>query len=72
MNMDAKDTLLSQDYFTPAQLAAELNKSERTLTHWRDRRVGPPVTRLGNALYYRKQAVVKWLLAQESKRGVVK
>ena len=51
------------DYFEPYQLGEELNKSERTLERWRYQRTGPPVTRIGDKNYYRKESVKQWLLS---------
>ena len=48
-------------YFTEEQLAAELAISTRTLIRWRRLREAPPVTRIGRRLYYRRDAVAKWL-----------
>jgi Helix-turn-helix domain len=56
---------LLDDYLTQRQAARELGKCFRTLIRWRESGVGPPVTRIGNAPRYRKEALRQWLLAQE-------
>lgn len=57
-------TLLS-DFFTKAELAEAIDRSERTLDRWHNMRMGPPRTRLGSRILYRKDAVRAWLVAQE-------
>ncbi len=56
---------LLDDYLTPAGLAVELKKSERTIARWDRLRIGPPKTVIGKKPYYRREAVRKWLLRQE-------
>jgi phage terminase Nu1 subunit (DNA packaging protein) len=51
-----------EDYLDENELAAELKKSVRLLQQWRQRRIGPPWTRLGGQqVIYRKAAVTDWL-----------
>jgi len=57
--------LLSNAYFTPAQLAAELRTSVRTLDRWELHRIGPPRTRIGRKSFYRRDSVIVWLREQE-------
>ena len=65
------DTLLTSDksvlsdYMPPHELAAELNKSPRTLARWRRLREGPAVTFVGRNPMYRRDAVRQWLAACE-------
>ena len=56
------------DYYEPHELAEELGKSERTLERWRNQRIGPPVTRLGDKPFYRKESTKQWLLSLERKQ----
>jgi len=56
----AKDDILS-DYLTEKQFAAQLKRTTRTLRHWAAMREGPPRTRIGKAIYYRRDSVAKWL-----------
>ena len=53
------------DYLAETELAAELKKSLRTLQVWRQRRQGPPWTRIGETIVYRREAVLEWLRSQE-------
>jgi hypothetical protein len=60
----ASNHLLS-DYYDEHQLAEELDHDVRTLRGWRRYGKGPPFTRIGRRAFYRKSAVVEWLLARE-------
>jgi len=53
-------------YVTRKQLAAQLGRDERTLQVWEQRRIGPPLTRVGKQVLYRVDAVRVWLAAQEA------
>jgi hypothetical protein len=61
----ARPQRLLADYFTEPQLADEIDRTTRTLRHWRKNRVGPPWTEIGGTVVYRCEAVRKWLLEQE-------
>jgi hypothetical protein len=50
---------------TKKQLAAELERNERTLDRWDVLGMGPPRTVVGRTIYYRRTSVQKWLAAQE-------
>jgi hypothetical protein len=52
-------------FFTKAQAAEELGKSEATLDRWNRLRVGPPRTKLGRTVLYRRDTLKAWLIAQE-------
>jgi DNA-binding transcriptional MerR regulator len=56
------------EYITPAQLADELGVTVRTLRLWQQRRVGPPITRIGKRVMYARASVRDWLLALEQRR----
>ena len=58
-------TKLLDEYLTRSELAAELNKSERTLERWERLGIGPPVTRNGITPIYNIQGARAWLRAQE-------
>ena len=60
---DSNDLL--SDYYDEHQFAEELDHDVRTLRDWRRRGKGPPFTRIGRRVFYRKSAVVEWLLASE-------
>jgi len=57
---------LLSEYVTPAQLARELDVSERTVHRWHALRQGPPRTKIGNKVLYRRAAVDSWLSRHES------
>ena len=54
-----------EDYITEGELAAETDKSVRLLQKWRQLRVGPPWTKLGKQVIYRRAAVNDWLRSLE-------
>lgn len=60
--------ILNGEYLTRAELAAELNLSERTLWRWDAARTGPPRTMLGRRVVYRRDGVREWLLGRETKQ----
>lgn len=55
------------EYFDEDQLAREIDLSKRTLKRWRVERVGPPWTRVGRRVVYRKEAVREWLRQREQR-----
>lgn len=64
-NLDAAQTLLSRDYFNRQELARELIATLRYVDRLRALRIGPPAVKIGKRLYFRKDAVLKWLRDQE-------
>lgn len=56
---------LLDDYLTQAQAAAELGITDRTLKRWHTDRIGPPRTKIGARVYYRKDSVAEWLKSRE-------
>lgn len=60
-----EDGILSE-YISPEQLALELDISTRTLDRWASLREGPPRTRLGKRILYRRESFSAWLLAREA------
>lgn len=56
------------DYFSRDELAKDLSVTTRTLERWHAQRKGPPVTFIGRKAYYRRDAVAKWLLANEQEQ----
>jgi hypothetical protein len=56
---------LLQDYLSENDLAAELNKTVRTIQLWRSRREGPPWVRIGKTPVYHRAAVLRWLEQQQ-------
>ena len=58
------------DYVTRSDLAKQLNKSERTLDRWHQFRIGPPRSRIGNLVIYRRDALHHWLRSQEDTQRI--
>ena len=56
---------LLKDYMPRPELAAEIGFCEKTLIRWEMDGKGPPVTRIGRQVLYRKSSVEKWLRDQE-------
>jgi hypothetical protein len=55
------------DYMDTEQLATELDVVPLTLIRWRLQKTGPPITRLGRRILYRRSSVQAWLAAREQK-----
>lgn len=53
------------EFLTKEELAAELGRNPRTLDRWDMLRTGPPRTHVGRQVFYRRESVRKWLVAQE-------
>ena len=64
MSHEGNDGVLT-DYLNPAELAAELGISGRTLERWNRLGNAPPRTRLGKRIVFRREAVAKWLRSRE-------
>ena len=64
--MRETNTGLLDGYMTPAEVAAQLGITPRTLERWHNQRVGPPRVRLGRKVLYRHQAVVEWITKNET------
>ena len=58
---------VKSDYLLPAELARELDVSDRTLYRWHCERVGPPRVVVGRTILYRRAAVLEWLASREEK-----
>jgi hypothetical protein len=52
-------------FLTKEELAAELRRNPRTLDRWEVLGIGPPRTRVGRHVLYRRASVEKWIAAQE-------
>ena len=63
-----KPRLLS-GWISRIDLALELGVTVETLHRWEKLRFGPPCVRAGRKIYYRRDAVQDWLLAQEQERN---
>ncbi len=62
MQRKSKSKLLSK-YYSPEELADELDVCLKTLTRWGDD--GPPVTKIGRKSFYSHSAVEAWLRERE-------
>jgi len=69
ITMSDSEPLLSE-FLTKRELAAELQRNERTLDRWDALGTGPPRTRVGRKVLYRRTSVQKWLAAQEQPPAV--
>jgi excisionase family DNA binding protein len=58
------------EFLTTEELAAELGRNKRTLDRWSALGTGPPRTRVGRKVLYRRTSVQKWLAAQEQSPAV--
>ena len=63
--VDTYDGELLADYYTPEQAAHAIGLTRRTLDGMYARREGPPRTKVGGRIYYRKESLRRWLLEQE-------
>lgn len=65
---DSQDTprSLLSGWISRSELAQELDVTEGTLRRWASERWGPPCTRAGRKIFYRRSAVVEWLEEQET------
>ena len=57
------------EYLTDEQLAAELDKSPRTIARWRRMGTGPPTTWIGRKPYTKRTTARQWLTTQERRRA---
>jgi hypothetical protein len=59
---------LLAEFLTQGEAAAELKICTRTLDRWRRLREGPPITKLGRRVLYRRSSLQEFLRAGE-RRG---
>jgi predicted DNA-binding transcriptional regulator AlpA len=57
-----------EGYISKPELAAQLQKSTRTLDRLERQRIGPPRTKVGRLILYRVDSVRDWLASQEQGR----
>ena len=62
--MNDPEKLLA-DFPTPDEAAAELKICERTLDRWRRLDEGPPITKLGRRVLYRRSSLQAWIRTRE-------
>lgn len=53
------------DFLSQREAASELKVCERTLDRWRRLGEGPPITKLGRRILYRRTSLQSWLRARE-------
>lgn len=58
---------LMADWMTRAELAQVLGITVPTLRRWEAEGIGPPFTRLGRAILYRRESFREWLRSKESR-----
>ena len=63
---------LLADWISREQLARELGYSRDTLARWEARRTGPPCTRIGRKVLYRRSSVEAWISSQEQGQPVAR
>ena len=68
MEPTTNDNILSE-YLTKEELAAQLNRSTRSVDRWALTGDGPPCVRIGRRTLYRRAAVVEWLRGLEIRPG---
>lgn len=61
---------LLAEWISREQLAGELGLASDTLARWEARQLGPPCTRIGRKVLYRRASVQEWISAQEQTRQV--
>lgn len=57
---------LLSDYLDENAAAAALHVCTKTLRRWRALGDGPPMTRLGRKVLFRRTAIAEWLAAKEA------
>ena len=57
------------DLISEHHLARLLSVSLRTVRRWHTERRGPKRTKIGRAVYYRRQSIEEWWRSQEEEAG---
>lgn len=60
---------LLADWISRERLAETLGLASDTLGRWEARQLGPPCTRIGRKILYRRASVQDWINAQEKPRA---
>lgn len=61
----AATTQILTGYTPEDEFGRQINKGPRTLRAWRQRRVGPPWLKIGNAVFYNDSGARAWLKSLE-------
>lgn len=67
MAMESENGTLLDGLLTREQVAEQLSLSVDTLGRWATQRKGPPVTKIGPRVYYRRESLARWIKDQEIK-----
>jgi hypothetical protein len=59
------DMGLREEYYSPEELAGEIETTPDTLRNWRTARKGPPHVKVGRRVLYSRESVKAWLRQQE-------
>lgn len=65
MNKEPENVGILDGMISREQVARELGLSVDTLGRWATQRKGPPVTKIGPKVYYRRESLEAWVLSQE-------
>ena len=60
---------LLRDFLSESQLATEFGVNRKTLHRWSREGRGPARTKIGRAVFYNRNSILKWL-AQREQTGV--
>jgi hypothetical protein len=60
-----EESLVLDDWVRREDLAVQLGVAVSTLARWHAQRVGPPCSRVGRRVLYRRSGVQKWLRDRE-------
>ena len=58
----------TENLIPESQFAESLGRSLRSVKRWRQLRCGPAFIRIGKSIYYRPEAIARWLEAQEQEQ----
>ena len=64
--MSITEDLLA-DFLTQDEAASELRVCRRTLDRWQRLNEGPPITKIGRRVLYRRSSVQAWLREREQR-----
>jgi predicted DNA-binding transcriptional regulator AlpA len=67
--MEVMTMSVLEGYVSKPELAAQLQKSTRTLDRLERQRIGPPRTVIGRLILYKVDSVKEWLNGQEQRRN---
>jgi predicted DNA-binding transcriptional regulator AlpA len=68
----AKEPSILGEYLNQRELAHELGIATITLTRWHQTRTGPPRTKMGRRVLYRRSSVQDWLAAHQEHQPIAR